>query len=300
MRKLAITLAGAVLALSAPSAMLPLAAKAASARVETVRIDARRIDSALAKMVGDGRAAGTSALVWHGGREVYFGHAGFADREAKRAMSRDTIVQIFSMTKPITGVALMQLWEQGRFGMDDKLARYLPEFANVRVYAGKDANGVAQYRPPLRPIQVRDIMRHSAGFSGPGEDNPVFALYKQADPTALNVDLSEMGRRVSSVPLHYDPGEHWYYGVAVDVQALLIEKLAGEPYAKYVQDHVLGPLGMKDTAWRQPDANWAHFAALYLKKDGALARQDDATTRALNFPGQQAHPGRFRPRLDGR
>ena len=291
MKKLAI-LAGA-LALAATGAPAPLAAKEPLAQAERARIDARRIDAALAKMVADGRAAGTSALVWQGGREVYFGHAGFADREAKRPMSRDTLVQIYSMTKPITGVALMQLWEQGRFGLDDELARYLPEFAAVRVYAGKDANGVAQYRPPARPIQVRDIMRHTAGFSGPGEDNPVFALYKQADPTALDVYLSEMGRRLAAVPLHYDPGEHWYYGVAVDMQALLIERLAGEPYAKYVQDHVLGPLTMTDTAWRQPDANWARFAALYLKKDGALVRQDDAATRALNFHDNKLTPGAF-------
>ena len=283
----------AALALAGPWPTQPLEAKPAQIRAEPVRIVPRRIDAALADMVTSGRAAGTSALVWQAGREVYFGHAGFADREARRPMSRDTVVQIYSMTKPITGVALMQLWEQGRFGMDDELARYLPEFASVRVYAGKDANGVAQYRPPLRPIQVRDIMRHTAGFSGPGEDNPVFALYRKADPTALDVDLAEMGRRVASVPLHYDPGEHWYYGVAVDIQALLIERLAGVPYAKYVQDHVLAPLAMKDTAWRQPDANWARFAALYLKRDGALVRQDDETTRVLNFHDNTLTPGAF-------
>ena len=151
-------LAVTALALGSLPVLAPLHATAPAADHERARVDKRRMDAALTSMVADGRAVGTSALVWQGGREVYFGHAGYADREAKRAMARDTMVQIYSMTKPVTGVALMQLWEQGRFGLDDELARYLPEFAAVRVYAGKDANGVDQYRPPARPITIRDIM----------------------------------------------------------------------------------------------------------------------------------------------
>jgi CubicO group peptidase (beta-lactamase class C family) len=271
----------------------PLAAKAPTAQSDQARIDKRRIDAALAKMVADGRAAGASALVWQGGREVYFGRAGFADREAKRAMARDTMVQIYSMTKPVTGVALMQLWEQGRFGLDDELARYLPEFANMRVYAGKDANGAHQYRPPARPITIRDVMRHSAGFGGPGDDSPVAAFYRKADPSALTNDLSELGRRLASVPLQYDPGERWYYGIAVDVQALLIEKFSGQPYDQYVEQKILRPLRMRDTAWRQPEANWARFAALYVKRGGVLQRQDDAATRALNFVDNRLKPGAY-------
>src|SRR3546814_5910960 len=114
----------------------PLHAQAAPA--ETLEIDKKRIDAALAAMIADGRAAGTSALIWQHGREVYFGAAGMADRAAKRPMRRDTIAQIYSMTKPVTGVALMQLWEQGKFRLDDPLAKYLPEYADMRVFAGKE------------------------------------------------------------------------------------------------------------------------------------------------------------------
>ncbi len=99
---------------------------------EAVRLDGQRIDEALNRMVSDGRAAGVSVLVWKDGKEAHFGAAGFADREAQRPMARDTIAQIYSMTKPITGVALMQLWEQGKFGLDDPLARYLPEFETMK------------------------------------------------------------------------------------------------------------------------------------------------------------------------
>ncbi len=289
-------LATAALALGAVPAPLvakPSVATPSPAHHERARIDRRRIDSALATMVADGRAAGASALVWHKGHEAYFGAGGFADREAKRGMARDTIVQIYSMTKPVTGVALMQLWEQGRFGLDDELGRYLPEFAAVRVHAGKDASGVDQYRPPARAITIRDLMRHSAGFGGPGDDSPVAAAYRAANPGAIDRDLSELGRRLASVPLQYDPGERWYYGIAVDVQALLVEKLSGRPYAEYVKEEILRPLGMKDTAWRQPDTSWSRFAALYIKRDGVLQRQDDSTTRALNFVDNRLKPGGY-------
>ena len=124
--------------------LLPLAllwpALPASGQSE-LRLDAKRIEDALTGMVASGRAAGASVLIWKDRREAYFGTAGFADREARRPMTRDTIAQIYSMTKPVTGVALMQLWEQGKFGLDEPLSRYLPEFESMQVYTGKDAAG---------------------------------------------------------------------------------------------------------------------------------------------------------------
>src|SRR5215467_3526867 len=116
-----------------------------------------RIDSTLRSFAQSGSVAGVSALVWEKGREVYFGAFGMADREAERPMRRDAIVQIFSMTKPITGVALMTLYEQGKFRLDDPLAKYLPEFANARVYVGTDAQGKPTTEPAHREILVRDI-----------------------------------------------------------------------------------------------------------------------------------------------
>ena len=247
-------------------------------------IDKARIDRALAAMTSDGRTAGASALIWQDGRERYFGAAGFADREAKRPMRRDTLVQIFSMTKPVTGVALMQLWEQGRFGLDDPLARYLPEFANMRVYAGKDAAGQPIYRPASRPILIRDILRHTAGFSYGSRDTPADDAFRAADPLNLNNDLVEFGHRLAGVPLLFDPGAEWSYSAGVDVQALLVETLSGEPFETYVRRHVTGPLGMQDTAWTQPQEGLARLAAVYTKgADGTLVRQPDKATQAMNF-----------------
>jgi len=259
----------------------------------TLRLDPKRVEDALAGMVADGRAAGAGVLIWKDGREAYFGTAGFADREAHRPMTRDTIVQIYSMTKPVTGVALMQLWEQGKFGLDDPLARYLPEFEFMQVYAGKDAAGSAIYRAASRPILVRDVMRHTAGFAYGAGDTPAHDAYVKADPLSLDNDLTEMGRRLAKVPLLFDPGAQWSYSIAVDVQALLVEKLSGQPFAEYVRQHMLEPLGMHDTAWRQPDERLPRFAALYHKTDGKLVRDPDASTRRLNFQNNRLTGGGF-------
>jgi CubicO group peptidase (beta-lactamase class C family) len=260
---------------------------------QTLQLDSTRIQSALTQMVSDGRAAGVSVLIWKDGREAYFGTAGFADREANRRMSRDAIAQIYSMTKPVTGVALMQLWEQGKFGLDDPLSRYLPEFESMQVYAGKDPSGSPIYRAAARPITVRDIMRHTAGFAyGPG-NTPAHDAYVKADPLALTNDLTEMGKRLSKVPLLFDPGARWSYSIAVDVQARLVEALSGQKFANYVRQHVFDPLGMRETAWRQPDERLPRLAALYRKVNDTLVRDSDANTRRLNFQDNKLTGGGF-------
>jgi CubicO group peptidase (beta-lactamase class C family) len=202
-----------------------------------------------------------------------------ADREAGKPMRRDTLVQIYSMTKPVTGVALMQLWEQGKFGLDDPLSRYLPNFADIKVVDGH--GGV---RPPARPILIRDILRHTAGFSYGMRDTAADAAFNAADPLNLQNDLTEFGHRLSKAPLLYDPGERWSYSAAVDVQALLVEKLSGQPFEAYVKAHILDPLGMKATAWTQPETAFPRLAAVYNKgADGKLAKEDPAETRRMNF-----------------
>jgi CubicO group peptidase (beta-lactamase class C family) len=259
----------------------------------TLTLDLKRIESALSAMVDDGRTAGASVLIWKDGHEACFAAAGFADREAGRRMTRDTIAQIFSMTKPVTGVALMQLWEQGKFGLDDPLSRYLPEFESIRVYGGKESTGALVYRSPARPITVRDIMRHTAGFAyGPG-NTPAHDAYVKADPLALNNDLAEMGRRLAKAPLLFDPGSRWSYSIAVDVQALLVERLSGQKFADYVRQHVFEPLAMRETAWRQPDDRLPRFAAMYRKSGSKLVRDSDTSNRRLNFQDNRLTGGGF-------
>ena len=259
----------------------------------TLALNADRIGSTLSAIVSEGRAAGVSVLIWKDGREAYFGSAGHADREAKRAMTRDAIAQIYSMTKPVTGVALMQLWEQGKFGLDDPLSRYLPAFESMQVYTGKDAAGQPIYRAASRPIIVRDVMRHTAGFAYGAGNTPAHDAYVKADPLALDIDLPEMGKRLAGVPLLFDPGTRWSYSVAVDVQALLVERLSGQPFADYVRQHVFDPLGLRETAWRQPDARLPRLAVMYRVKDGSLTRDTDEAARRLNFRDNRLTAGGF-------
>lgn len=248
-------------------------------------IDRNRIDAALRQMVSANRVAGASCLVWQRGTERYFGAAGFADREAKRPMARDTLVQIFSMTKPVTGVALMQLWEQGKFGLDDPLANCLPAFGKVKVLAGgTGANGKPLLRDPARPIVIRDILRHTAGFSYGMRDTAADKIFHDVDPLALTNSLDEFGDKLASVPLLFDPGAEWSYSTGVDVQALLVEHLTGETFEPHVRRTILEPLGMNDTGWTQPQERLARFAATYTPAAaGTLDRVPDDKTRALNF-----------------
>ena len=267
--------------------------QARNATVQPLTLDLKRVESALSAMVDSGRTAGASVLIWKDGREAYFGTAGFADREAGRRMTRDTIVQIYSMTKPVTGVALMQLWEQGKFGLDDPLYRYLRDFESMQVYTGNDAAGMPIYRAAARPISVRDVMRHTAGFAyGPGK-TPAHDAYEKADPLSLNNDLAEMGKRLAKVPLLFDPGTRWSYSIAVDVQALLVETLSGEKFADFVRLHVFEPLGMRETAWREPDERLPRLAALYRFSEGKLVHDADANTRRLNFQDNRLTGGGF-------
>ncbi len=144
------------LALTFPSSAPAIAkAQSTSAAAMTLRLSPARIDRALRQMVQSDRVAGATVLIWKNGREIYFHSAGYADREAKKPFGRDTLTQVWSMTKPVTGVALMTLWVQGRFGLDEPLAKYLPEYADVMVFAGLDSAGKPVLRTPARPIVIR-------------------------------------------------------------------------------------------------------------------------------------------------
>lgn len=286
-------LAFAALALTVAPAVHAAGPERSAELSEVVRIDAARIDRALAEMVANKRVAGASALIWKDGREVYFGTAGHADREAARPMRRDALVQVFSMTKPVTGVALMQLWEQGKFGLDDPLAQHLPEFAETKVFAGLDAAGKPILRAPNRPILVRDILRHTAGFAYEAGESFPEREWARLDPLNPGHDLAEFGRRLARVPLLFDPGRQWRYSAAVDVQALLVERLSGVPFEAYVHRNIFDPLGMKDSGWTQPESRFARLAAVYRKAaDGTLERGTDQEQRALNFtPGRKLTMG---------
>ncbi|MBO9635455.1 MAG: beta-lactamase family protein [Chitinophagaceae bacterium] len=251
----------------------------------------KRIDSTLKSLIDDEKTAGLSALIFEKGKEVYFNAFGLADREANRPMDRQTIVRIFSMTKPVTGVALMTLYEKGAFRLDDPLSKYLPEFTHMQVYKGVDENGKMVLEPAKRPITIRDITRHTAGFAG--NDIPALAaLVKEADAFNPNNTLAQAVEKIASLPLQFHPGDEWLYGPSVDVQARLVEILSGKPFGQYLQEMIFDPLGMKHTHYMVPEKDRAKFSAVYFRgNDGKLSRIPDDQASSFYTKNWPLTPG---------
>jgi len=252
-----------------------------------------RIDAALKSFVDSGEVAGVSALIFEKNKEVYFNAVGYADREAKTPMARNTIVRIYSMTKPITGVALMQLYEKGAFQLDDPLSKYAPEFTNMKVYTGVDASGNMILESAKRPVTIRDITRHTAGFAI-GTNLPVLNdLVKKTDPMNFNNTLSEMAKKLASLPLQFNPGDQWAYGPSVDVQAYLVERISGKPFDQYVKENILDPLQMVNTRYMVPESDRQRFAALYRRDSIGKLNQVPEDENAFNLKNWPLKPGGF-------
>ena len=268
---------GLLLAACQPAAETAPAAEAAPVTTQRAPIvDAAHMDTVLQAIVEEGRAVGVSALVHEGGREVYSGAFGMADREAGRPMARDTLAQVYSMTKPVTGVVLMSLYEEGLFDLDAPLSTYLPEYAAVQVHAGEDADGKPILVAPERPILVRDILRHTAGFAASFEDNTPARLFREAGVDSRDISLAQMSERLAALPLAYQPGTRWLYGISVDVQARLAEVLAGKPFEQLVRERVLEPLRMAETSYHVAADRRGRMAAMYEYADGAFTRLPDS------------------------
>lgn len=253
-----------------------------------------RLDSTLQSYVNSGNVAGISALIFEKDQEVYFNAFGFANQEKQIPMDRNTIVQIYSMTKPITGTALMTLWEEGKFQLDDPLEKYAPEFANMKVYQGVDENGKMILVDAERPVSIRDITRHTAGF--PNRDNipGLSEVMKEKNARSFENTLTQMAEKIGSTPLWFQPGTQWEYGQSVDVQAFLVERISGVPYGEYVQEHVLGPLKMKDTRYVVLDQDLNRFSAAYQRTgEGELTQMPDSSAHAFNLKKWPLTPGGF-------
>jgi CubicO group peptidase (beta-lactamase class C family) len=296
------TLAAAVIAgllgqATAATAPAPAAAPTAPIAPPAPLVQPSVIDAALKGMVDRQQIVGVSALVFERGQEAYFGAFGLADRENGELMTRDTVVQIFSMTKPVTGIALMQMYERGKFQLDDPLEMYAPEFASVKVYAGVDASGQPVYEAPRRKITIRDVLRHTAGFTaGGGDQTAVGAIYRELDPRAFTNTLPQFAAKLAQVPLAYQPGTRWLYADSVDVQAYLVEKFSGVPFDQYLKLHIFKPLGMTTARFTilPTDPDRKNLAAMYTRNaDGTFTRQSDEEAYKFNTATWPLKPGSF-------
>ena len=286
MKKIKLTLLTAALSLAA----IQFATAQQTSSVTIINDAAKaRIDSTLKGLVEANSIAGVSALIFEKNKEVYFNAFGYADHEADAKMDRNTVVRIYSMTKPITGTALMQLYEEGAFALDDPLSKYAPEFADMKVIAGVDDAGNIRTEPLNRPITIRDITRHTAGFAR--EEHPVLGeMVRKANVMNLENTLTDMAKKLGSLPLATQPGEAWSYGVSVDVQAFLVERISGKPFDVYVKEHILDPLRMKNTAYVPED--FKKLAAMYnMNENGNLHRVPDEQANAFNGQEWPLKPG---------
>jgi CubicO group peptidase (beta-lactamase class C family) len=239
----------------------------------------QRIDAHFHKLVDEGKIAGVVTWVARHGQVVHEDAYGLADIEAKRPMSKDSYFYVYSMTKPITSVALLMLYEEGRFQLRDPVARYLPELANLKLYAG-DSGGRMVLKDPARQPTIQDVFRHTAGFLyGMGGERGVDKAYREAN--VMGGTLADLTQRLGRLPLAYEPGTQWVYSVSHDVQARLVEVLSGMPFDQFVKERIFEPLGMKQSVFGRPDALKDQFAVIY----GASPEGKLTPTGALDTPG---------------
>jgi CubicO group peptidase (beta-lactamase class C family) len=227
-----------------------------------------RIGERMQSYVDSGEIPGAIALIARHGKIAYFEHWGMADREQKVEMKPDTLFRIYSMSKPITSVGLMILHEEGLFQLNDPVAKYLPELAKleVREETTDPATGQVTVRthPARNPITVRDLMRHTAGFTyGFFGNTEVDRMYREQGVVLEDKDLAETVTKLGKLPLRFEPGTQWHYSVAVDVQGRLIEVLSGKPLDQFLRERIFAPLGMNDTSFTVPDKEWGRLAILY-------------------------------------
>lgn len=244
---------------------------------ETARADTRFLDKAMSDIVENGLVMGAGLLVYEGGKELYFRAEGFADLEAGRAWDRDTLVAIYSMTKPVTGVALMTLYEEGLFALDDPLAKHLPEYADVMVFDSIDADGEMILIEPKRPLQVIDILRHTSCYGYGWGNGPVDKAAVSVNPLDPTKPLAQFSEELATIPLECHPGERWIYGVSVDIQARLVEVLTGQSFEEVLQSRIFDPLALADTGYFVAPNDRDRVAAVYgPSEEGRLTRADQS------------------------
>jgi CubicO group peptidase (beta-lactamase class C family) len=249
-----------------------------------------RIGPHFQKYIDDGKLSGVLTLVARKGQLAYVDNRGQMDIETGRALAPDAIFRIYSMTKPVTSVAAMMLYEEGRFQLDDPISRYLPAFANAQVYTGGSARKPETIAAE-RPISFRDLFTHTSGLTyGFMGASPVDAMYRlnELDGGTTELPTAEFMNRLAQMPLQFHPGTRWNYSMSTDVLGHLVEVISGQPLDDFFRTRIFDPLGMPDTGFSVPAAKVDRFTANYSKrKDTNLHLADAAKTsrylKARNF-----------------
>jgi CubicO group peptidase (beta-lactamase class C family) len=235
-----------------------------------------------ARYVDAGRITGCQVVVARHGHVGYFRSFGLADRERSVPVDEGTVWRVYSMTKPITGVALMSLYERGLFQLTDPVTRFLPQWAGLKVRERAD-DGTERLVEPRRPMTVRDLLTHMSGL-GFGDGPTIVDRFSSSGPSKEarpggERTLATLIDYYARFPLEFHPGTQWLYSASTDVCARLVEIMSGQRFDEYLRDTIFGPLGMTDTGFRVPEEAVARFAACY-RRDGRknLVLWDDPET----------------------
>lgn len=245
----------------------------------------KRLDSIFQRYVDEGTFAGLVGLVARKGSPVYLEKFGYQDVESKKPMEFDTIFRIYSMTKPIAGVAFMMLYEQGLVSLENPVSKYLPEFKDVKVL-GQDG----KLEEPKQEMTIHHLLTHTAGLDYAEVEHPdLKTTAVGTDIWDSTITLQESVRRIATRPLIFQPGEQWYYSLATDVLGAVIEVVSDQPIADYFEEKIFKPLGMIDTAFMVPAEKTDRFATLYGHIDGnPLGLIDEGTGGNYTNPTMHA------------
>ncbi|MEL6415428.1 MAG: serine hydrolase domain-containing protein, partial [Pseudomonadota bacterium] len=221
------------------------------------------LEQAMGQYVADGRLYGIHTRLVHKGEVVSDFKTGLRGLQSQTPIEDDTIYRIYSMTKPVTGVAMMMLYEEGKFELDDPVTKHIPEFENLKVLAGVNEDGSAILADLERPPTMSELMSHTSGFAyGLGGTDPANSAFR--DQKVLeSPDLQTFIDRTAEIPLLFQPGEHWFYSVGMDIQGYIIEKLSGQTFGEFLDSRLFGPLGMEDTGFFVPEEEYGRFSEVY-------------------------------------
>ena len=227
------------------------------------------VKAAMDPYVERGELAGMITLALHKGRVVHASAVGKRDIATGAPMQMDTIVRAFSMTKPVTAVAMGVLRDEGKWKPEDPIAKFLPELADLKIFKGMGPDGKPILETPASPPTVGQIMTHTAGFAYGFEGGYVEEQYRANSPIRAKTS-QEVIQRIAALPLDYEPGSRWKYSIAMDVQGLIIERITGQSLPEFMQSRIFGPLKMVDTGFHVPAAKRDRFATLYEWRDSKL------------------------------
>ncbi len=230
-----------------------------------------RVNKMMQGYIDKGKLASGLTMLARHGETFHFEPYGVLDLESGVPVERDTLFRIYSMTKPITSAAVMMLYEEGHFSLDDPVGKFIPELASMKVYDGMGETGMRLVDQD-RPITIRHLLTHTSGLSyGFHQDSPVEEMYREADITPPDGTLQEMAEKLGRLPLLTQPGTKWRYSFATDVLGYLVEVISGKPFDQFLQDNILDPLGMSDTSFFAPEEKLDRLATVYGEGKGGIA-----------------------------